>query len=115
MVKIKSVYATPLETDGRRILVDRFWPEGVKTRAAKVDEWFKELGPSYDLQRFNFDITNWDYYKSLYQKEIHEDSVKKNLFDSLAEKAGKETLTLIYGNRDPLHNHAAILKEMLEK
>lgn len=114
MIKLKSVYDKPMPEDGRRILVDLFWPEGVKTLEAKVDEWLSALGPSYDLQRFYFDTNRWDEYKSMYTKEILHNKDKKKMLQELAGKAKRETVTLLYGNKDQQHNHARILQEMLE-
>ncbi len=39
MVKIKRIYDAPGPEDGKRILVDRLWPRGVKKADAKIDEW----------------------------------------------------------------------------
>ena len=115
MVKIKSVYAKASREDGRRILVDLFWPEGLKTREAGVDDWLSELGPSYDLQRFHYDTSNWETYKSMYEKEVLGTSEKKELLENISEKSKDDTVTLLYGNKDPRYNHASILKGLIEK
>ncbi|NIR48940.1 DUF488 family protein, partial [candidate division KSB1 bacterium] len=70
MIKLKSAYTKRSKEDGRRILIDLFWPEGLKTHEAHIDEWLKELGPSYDLQRFHFNPENWDDYTSRYREEL---------------------------------------------
>ena len=114
MIKIKSVYAKAHPDDGQRILVDLFWPEGLRTREAAVHEWVSGLGPSYDLQRFNFDVSNWQAYKKKYQDEVLSTKEKKKLLEEIAEKAQKETVTLLYGNKDSEHNHAVILKGLIE-
>lgn len=114
MIKIKSVYDKPLDDDGERILVDLFWPEGLKTRYAKVDQWYHELGPTYDLQRFYFDISKWQDYRSAYEEEILASESKKKLLQELMDKSKKNTITLLYGNKDPEHNHAVILKELMQ-
>lgn len=115
MIKAKSVYAKPLQEDGRRILVDLFWPEGVKTREAKLDDWMVRLGPTYDLQRFNFDVGTWDKYKKMYEEEVMQTPEKRQLLESLAKVAKEQTVTLVYGNRDHQHNHANILLELIGK
>jgi uncharacterized protein YeaO (DUF488 family) len=113
MIKVKSIYAKALPEDGQRYLVDLFWPEGVKTRDAKVTEWLHQLGPSYDLQRFHFNTANWDEYKKMYVNELMSDSAKKQKLRELAEQSNGDTITLLYGNKDPQHNHALIVKELL--
>lgn len=54
MIRVKSIYARPHAEDGKRFLVELFWPEGIHTFLARVDRWYRELGPSYDLQRFEY-------------------------------------------------------------
>jgi uncharacterized protein YeaO (DUF488 family) len=114
MIKVKSIYAKAVAEDGQRYLVDLFWPEGMKTRDAKLTEWISQLGPSYDLQRFNFNTANWDAYKNMYVKELMSDSAKKQKLRELADQSKRETITLLYGNKDAQHNHAVITKDLLE-
>ncbi|MFQ5824351.1 MAG: DUF488 domain-containing protein [bacterium] len=114
MLKCKSVHAKAQQEDGYRILVDLFWPEGLKTRETYVDEWLQELGPSYDLQRFHFSTPNWEKYKSKYVEEMLSSNHKKKLLAEIAKKSQNGDVTLLYGNEDPLHNHAVILKEIIE-
>ncbi len=115
MIKVKSVYAKALAQDGKRYLIELFWPEGVHTRAAKVDRWFAELGPSYDLQRFEFDKSNWNNYKSRYEAEIMKAPDKKKILQAIGREAADSDVTLIYGSRDPNCNHAVIVKDLIEK
>ncbi|MFD7873432.1 DUF488 family protein [Streptomyces sp. NPDC059766] len=35
---------------GRRVLVDRLWPEGLRRQAAPLDEWLSDIAPSRELQ-----------------------------------------------------------------
>ncbi len=115
MVKIKSVYAKASREDGRRILVDLFWPEGLKTCEAGVDDWLSELGPSYDLQRFHYDTSNWETYRSMYEKEVLDTAEKKKLLENISEQSKNDVVTLLYGSRDVRYNHASILKGLIEK
>jgi uncharacterized protein YeaO (DUF488 family) len=43
MIEIKRVYDPPEPEDGKRILVDRLWPSGIKKGSLKMDECLKEL------------------------------------------------------------------------
>lgn len=115
MVKIKSVYAKASREDGRRILIDLFWPEGLKTREAGVDEWLSEIGPSYDLQRFHYDTSNWETYKSMYEKEVLDTTEKKKLLENITKQSKDDTVTLLYGSKNARYNHASILKGLIEK
>lgn len=94
--------------------MDLFWPEGIHTRDAHVDHWYAQLGPSYDLQRFEFDVSNWEDYKQKYSEEILRNPDKKKILEEIAAQGKKSTITLLYGNINSTHNHARILKELIE-
>jgi uncharacterized protein YeaO (DUF488 family) len=56
MIKIKRVYDQPSQNDGKRILIDRLWPRGLRKEDAHIDEWMKEVAPSNELRKwFNHD------------------------------------------------------------
>lgn len=115
MIKTKSIYAKPTGTDGRRFLVELFWPEGLHTRYAEIDEWYRQLGPSYDLQRFEFDKSKWDSYKAKYRRELFGDKEKHSLLQAISRESRDKTVTLLYCNQDPVFNNAVILKELIER
>ncbi len=41
---LKRVYAPASAGDGRRVLVERLWPRGLREEEAGVDLWLKEIG-----------------------------------------------------------------------
>jgi uncharacterized protein YeaO (DUF488 family) len=45
-IRIKRTYDPPAGGDGRRILVERLWPRGMKKEALDADAWMKEIAPS---------------------------------------------------------------------
>lgn len=111
MLKIKRVYDPPSEGDGRRILVDRLWPRGMKKEEARIDEWLKEISPSNELRKwFGHDPANWLEFKKRYRKELED---KKVLLDRIKEEAHKKPVTLLYAAHDEAHNNAAAMKEFL--
>jgi uncharacterized protein YeaO (DUF488 family) len=111
MVRIKRIYLSPAEEDGRRILVDRLWPRGVSKEAASVDEWLKELAPSDELRRwFGHDPARWDEFRRRYTEELME---KQELLTSLRRETKKGIVTLLFAARDEEHNNAVVLKEIL--
>jgi uncharacterized protein YeaO (DUF488 family) len=114
MIRVKDAFAKPKSEDGERILVELFWPPELMTYYAKVDRWLKELGPSYDLQRFYFDKGSWSEYMRRYKEELqHPD--KQALLAEIADKARNGSVTLLYGNRDPRYNNALVVKEVVEE
>ena len=50
-VKLKRAYEAATAADGRRILIDRLWPRGVKKADAAIDLWLKDLSPSTELEK----------------------------------------------------------------
>lgn len=46
MIKLKRIYDPYVDSDGRRILVDRLWPRGIEKEDARMDLWLKDIAPS---------------------------------------------------------------------
>ncbi len=97
--------------EGYRVLVDRLWPRGVSRDALKIDEWLKEVAPSSQLRKdFHNGEVSWDEFRRSYLMELkdHRESLR-----ALAERAGKETVILLYSSKDEEHNNAMVLKQYL--
>ena len=68
MVVIKRIYDPPSRTDGKRILVDRLWPRGIKKDEARVDAWLKDIAPSNEVRKsFGHDPERWPLFKTRYK------------------------------------------------
>ncbi len=114
MVRIKRVYEEASTEDGYRVLVDRLWPRGMKKEAAKIDLWMKDIAPSDALRKtFHHDVMKWPDFEKKYRAELKK---KEECFAQL-KKLEKEhgTVTLLFGARDPEHNQAVVLIEVLKK
>ena len=112
MIRVKRAYDPPSGDDGERILVDRLWPRGMSKERAGIDLWLKEAGPSTELRRwFGHDQARREEFRRRYRAEL---SGKPDLVRILKEKAGRGTITLVYGARDELHNNAVALEMFLE-
>lgn len=112
-MRIKRIYDPPSRDDGKRILVDRLWPRGVRKEAAKIDEWLKEIAPSAELRKwFGHDPARWEEFRKRYAKELKEN---KNLLERLREESKKETLTLLFAAKDTEHCNAVVIREILAK
>ncbi|HEY7979116.1 MAG TPA: DUF488 family protein [Rhizomicrobium sp.] len=108
-IKVKRVYEKAERGDGKRILVDRLWPRGVKKTA--IDVWIKDVAPSDDLRNwFHHEEPKWRTFRSKYRKEL---SANKDAVVEL-RKAAKGTATLLYGAKDEEHNQAVVLAEYLK-
>lgn len=108
-IKIKRVYEKPEAGDGKRILVDRLWPRGVKKSA--IDVWIKDVAPSDELRNwFHHEVPRWSAFRSKYRKEL---SRNKQAVAEL-RKVAKGNATLVYGAKDETHNQAVVLAQYLK-
>lgn len=111
-VRIKRIYDAPARSDGYRILIDRLWPRGVSKQHAKLDAWLPELAPGAELRKwFGHDPARWQEFHKRYRAEL---ARKAPLIDSIRHRALDEPVTLLYAARDPLHNHALVLQQVIE-
>lgn len=113
MIKVKRAYEEPEPEDGRRFLVDRFWPRGLKKEALQLDDWIKELAPSDELRRwFDHDPRRWDTFKQRYRSELDEQLER---WRPLLEAARHGDVTLVYAARGEEHNNAVALQAYLQE
>ena len=111
MLMIKRIYEKPSITDGKRILVARLWPRGVKRSTANVDLWMKDVAPSDDLRHwFAHDVAKWVQFKAKYKKEL--DGNKH--FVELVHIIKTHDVTLLYASQDMEHNNAVALEEFIK-
>jgi uncharacterized protein YeaO (DUF488 family) len=111
LIKIKRIYDPVSEDDGKRILVDRLWPRGLKKDEIKIDEWLKEIAPSNELRKwFSHDPSKWQEFKNKYKKELN---IKSEITEKLRVEAKKRQVTLLFSAKDVEHNNAVVLKEVI--
>jgi uncharacterized protein YeaO (DUF488 family) len=111
MLKIKRIYEPVSRADGKRILVDRLWPRGIKKEKARVDGWLKEIAPSNELRHwYSHDPAKWAEFKERYRKELE---TKSDLVAKLKQGAKRGTVTLLFSSRETERNNAVALKEIL--
>ena|SRR5262245_6002674 len=114
MVRVKRVYEKAEAADGFRVLVDRLWPRGIKKDVAKVDLWMKDVAPSDALRKsFHHEAMRWPDFAKKYQDELK----KKRECIAELKKLEKEheTITLLFGAKDQVHNQAVILAGKLKE
>lgn len=109
----KRVYEKPLKKDGYRVLVDRLWPRGMETEAAKLDEWAKNLAPSVHLRKwYGHDVDLWVEFQKLYRAELKRNKAVEAFLENHCDT---KTITLVYGAKDTEHNHAIVLQQYLQQ
>lgn len=110
---MKRVYDETSPDDGERILVDRLWPRGISREGGRIDLWMKEIAPSTELRKwFSHDPSRWQAFRQKYLRELEE---KKVLLTDLRQRASAHGITLLFASRETRINHAAVLKEVIEK
>ncbi len=115
MVRLKRAYEPVEPDDGRRVLVERLWPRGLRKEQAHFDDWLKDIAPSDSLRKwFHHDPSRWDEFERRYARELESDAALRVL-DDLARRATSETVTLIYSAHDEEHNNAVVLQRMIER
>jgi uncharacterized protein YeaO (DUF488 family) len=112
MIKLKRAYEPATPGDGRRFLVDRLWPRGVRKAALDSDTWVKEAAPSNALRKwFGHDPSRWTTFRQRYSRELES---HPEVLGPLLDAARTGDITLVYGARDEEHNHAVVIKDVLQ-
>ncbi len=115
MIRLKRAYEPVEPDDGRRVLVDRLWPRGLRKEEAHFDEWLKEIAPSDALRKwFGHDPSRWVEFERRYTRELHSEAARAAL-DDLVRRAASEKVTLVYAAHDEEHNNAVVLKRIVER
>ena len=109
--RIKRVYESASASDGKRILIDRLWPRGLKKADAVLDDWMKDVAPSVPLRRwFGHDPDRFAEFSRKYTAEL----AKNHALPKLRELGKGKLVTLLYAARDPAVNHAVVLQSVLQ-
>lgn len=111
MIQIKRSYEPPAREDGRRFLVERLWPRGMKKEALHADAWLKDVAPSTELRQwFGHRTERWDEFRRRYRREL---SANAEAWARLLDASDRGTVTLLYSAHDTEHNGARVLREFL--
>ncbi len=115
-LKIKRIYEDPDPEDGKRILVDRLWPRGVRKVDAALDFWWRDVAPSPDLRKwFGHQPERFAEFSQEYLEELDKSPTAAAYKEETQEMLPKDPVTFLYAARDPEVNHAAVLKQWMER
>lgn len=111
MIQIKRVYEPVAKEDGKRFLIERLWPRGIKKEALHMTAWIKDAAPTKELREwFSHDPAKWKEFQRRYRAEL------KKLPDALRpllEAAHDGHVTLLFSSHDTEHNNAVVLRDFL--
>src|SRR5690606_13203679 len=109
--QVKRTYEAPARADGRRFLVERLWPRGMKKEALAADAWLKEVAPSTELRKwFGHRVERWEEFQRRYRAEL---DAKRDAWQPILDAAKKGNVTLLYSAHDTEHNGALVLRDYL--
>ncbi|HEY4615073.1 MAG TPA: DUF488 family protein [Citricoccus sp.] len=122
-IRIRRIYEAP--DGGYRVLVDRVWPRGVAKADLEIDEWCRAVAPSTAArQDFGHRPERFAGFATRYEDELaapgdpeRPDDGGRPAVDALLDRwhrSRKKDLVLLYAARDTEHNHAVVLRDVLE-
>src|SRR4051812_47855504 len=112
-IVIKRAYDDPDPQDGYRVLIDRMWPRGHTRESLRLDRQAPELAPSVTLRKwFSHDPDRWTQFRECYERQLKDEAMQLRMKELLAAANGRQ-ITLVFGAKDVMHNHAIILQATL--
>ncbi len=112
MIQLKRVYDQAAADDGKRFLIERLWPRGIKQTALRLDAWLKEVGPSTSLRQwFGHEPRRWEEFRRRYFSELDRNV---DAWMPILKAAHQGRVTLVFSSHDTEHSNAVALKEYLE-
>ena len=111
MIRIKRAYEPLAPADGKRFLVERLWPRGIRKEALAMDAWLKEVAPSTELRKwFGHRPERWEEFRRRYRAELDENAEE---WKPILAAARHDPVTLLYSAHDVQHNGALVLRDYL--
>ncbi|UWP86885.1 DUF488 domain-containing protein [Dactylosporangium fulvum] len=112
-ITYRRIYEESSPEDGRRVLVDRIWPRGMRKADAHLDEWLRDVAPSTELRRwYSHEPGRFAEFRRRYLTELREPA-RRQAVDHLRDIADRDKLTLLTATHDVEHSQAAVLAEWL--
>lgn len=113
MIRIKRTYDPAVRSDGRRYLVERLWPRGMKKESLTLDAWLKDVAPSPGLRTwFGHRPERWSEFQRRYVEELRANPAA---WEPILEAGRNGDVTLLYSAHDVEHNGAVVLREFLAR
>ncbi|WP_171163678.1 DUF488 domain-containing protein [Streptomyces sp. I05A-00742] len=112
-ITYRRVYEQTSPREGRRVLVDRVWPRGVRKEDAHLDAWLRDVAPSGELRRwYGHEPSRFPEFRRRYLAELRDDA-HRDAAGELRDLAAHDGLTLLTATKDVDRSQAAVLAEWL--
>ena len=110
-IHVARVYDRESLPEGRRFLVERLWPRGVRREDLELDDWLRQVAPSTELRRwFGHDPERWEEFRRRYAAEL---DASPDAWQPLLDAARTGPVVLLFSARDEEHNNAVALRDYL--
>lgn len=94
---------------GRRVLVDRLWPRGIKKCEARLEEWLKDAAPSTELRRwYGHEVDKFEEFARRYDDELDQQP-GANAVQHLIDLSRHDPVILLTATKDVEHSGARVL------
>jgi uncharacterized protein YeaO (DUF488 family) len=112
-ITYRRVYDETSAKDGKRVLVDRVWPRGMRKEDAHLDEWLRDVAPSTELRKwYSHEPSRYAEFRRRYLAELR-DLGHRQAVRHLRDLADHDKLTLLTATKDVDHSQAAVLAQWL--
>jgi len=112
-INTKSIYQPADPEDGKRVLVTRYYPRGVKKD--RFDIWLRELSPSAKLLKsYRESKIDWSLFSAAYVNELKSNTESIESIQTLRSLAGHSSITLLCYEKEGMHCHRHLLKDMID-
>jgi uncharacterized protein YeaO (DUF488 family) len=113
VIHTKRIYDAAPAADGRRILIDRLWPRGIRKEDARIDFWARDVAPSTALRRwYGHDPAKWDEFRRRYAAELDANPAG---VAALRAAMGRGRVTFVFASKETRLNNAAALAEYVSR
>ncbi|MGW5275016.1 DUF488 domain-containing protein [Streptomyces sp. NPDC004044] len=114
-ITCRRVYEETAPKDGKRVLVDRVWPRGVRKEDAHLDQWLRDAAPSSELRKwYSHEPSRFTEFRRRYRAELRS-ARHREAAEHLRDLAAHDKLMLLTATKDVDHSQAAVLAEWLTK
>ena len=113
MIRVKRVYEPVSPRDGKRFLVDRVWPRGLKKEQLVLELWARDAAPSTRLRKwFGHREERWTEFLDRYAAEL---ATRHESWQPILNAARRGTVTLLFAAKDEERNNAVALQRFLRR
>jgi uncharacterized protein YeaO (DUF488 family) len=113
VIKTKSIYDKIEEADGKRILITRYYPRGI--RKDNFDFWYRDLAPSRELLKsFKQGTISREVFFQFFCRDLRSNEKRLELCKQLAIESLNKNITLLCFEREDIFCHRYYIKKICE-